>query len=109
MLEGIRERDRLAPLIEMTFRATYVTATKMREEMLEACRADELDELVAGARALQGEMLGGDPHLSTKGRPLAELRWRPEMPDGMAPDKIAEVTGKSRLGDQDGDDMRVRA
>ena len=56
-LRGAGERDRLAPLIEMTFRATYVMATKMREEMLEAGRADELDELVSAARALQDEVL----------------------------------------------------
>ena len=28
--------DRLAPLIEMTFRATYIMATRMRDEMLDA-------------------------------------------------------------------------
>ena len=53
--------DRLAPLIEMTFRATYVMATKMRDEMLDAGRKEELDELVAAARGLQDEILGGEP------------------------------------------------
>ena len=56
---GVRNRDRLAPLIEMTFRATYVMATKLRDEMLHTGRAVELDELVAAARALQEEMLSG--------------------------------------------------
>ena len=51
--------DGLAPLIEMTFRATYIMATKMRDEMLDAGRKEELDELVAAARGLQDEILGG--------------------------------------------------
>ena len=54
---GSGPRDRLAPLIEMTFRATYIMATKMRDEMLDAGRKKELDELVAAARGLQEEML----------------------------------------------------
>ena len=53
--------DRLAPLIEMTFRATYIMATKMRGEMLDAGREEELDELIAAARGLQDEVLGGEP------------------------------------------------
>ena len=53
--------DRLAPLIEMTFRATYILATRMRDEMLDAGRKKELDELVAAARGLQDEILGGEP------------------------------------------------
>ena len=52
-------RERLAPLIEMTFRATYIMATKMRDEMLDAGCQEELDELVAAARALQAEVLDG--------------------------------------------------
>ena len=52
-------RDRLAPLIEMTFRANYIMATKMRDEMLDSGRKEELDELVAAARGLQDEILGG--------------------------------------------------
>lgn len=51
--------DPLAPLIEMTFRATWIMATKMRGEMLDAGRKEELDELVAAARALQAEVLDG--------------------------------------------------
>ena len=55
---GPDPRDRLAPLIEMTFRATYILATQMRDEMLDAGREEELDALVAAARKLQDEMLG---------------------------------------------------
>ena len=42
-----------------TFRATYIMATKMRDEMLDAGRKEELDELAAAARGLQDEILGG--------------------------------------------------
>ena len=59
MSPGSGSRDGLAPLIEMTFRATYIMATKMRDEMLDAGRKEELDELVAAARGLQDEILGG--------------------------------------------------
>ena len=52
---------RLAPLIEMTFRGTYIVATKLRDELLDAGRVEELDELVATARALQDEILGEGP------------------------------------------------
>ena len=52
---------RLAPLIEMTFRGTYIVATKLRDELLDAGRGEELDELVASARALQDEILGEPP------------------------------------------------
>ena len=48
---------RLAPLIETTFRATHILATKMRDDMLQADRRAELDELVRDARALQEELL----------------------------------------------------
>ena len=58
MEDGAGTGERLAPLIEMTFRATYIMATKMRDEMLDAGRREELDELVVAARALQDEMLG---------------------------------------------------
>ena len=57
---GAESRDRLAPLIEMTFRATYIVATKMRDEMLDAGREEELDALVAAAREFQAEVLGRD-------------------------------------------------
>lgn len=50
----------MAPLVEMTFRATYIVATKMRDKMLNQGWQEELDELVAAARGLQREMLDGD-------------------------------------------------
>ena len=55
---GADPRDRLAPLIEMTFRATYMLATNMRDEMLDAGREKELDALVAAARGLQNKVMG---------------------------------------------------
>ncbi|MDE0703437.1 MAG: hypothetical protein OXH59_06920 [Rhodospirillaceae bacterium] len=51
---------RLAPLIETTFRATHIMVTKLRGDMLDEDRGDELDELVADARALQRKLLGQD-------------------------------------------------
>ncbi len=53
--------DRLAPLIETAFRATHIMVTKMRTDMLAEGRGEELDELVAEARAFQKELLGGAP------------------------------------------------
>ena len=52
---------RLAPLIKMTFRGIYIVVTKLRDELLDAGREEELDELVAAARALQHELLGEQP------------------------------------------------
>ena len=52
---------RLAPLIERTFRAAHIMVTKMRSDMLDEGREDELDELVAEARAFQKELLGVAP------------------------------------------------
>ena len=49
---------RLAPLIERTFRATYMLATKMRDEMLDAGRGEDLDALIRTARELQDELTG---------------------------------------------------
>ena len=51
--------DRLAPLIERTFRYSYTMATKLREDMLAEGRDGELEELVRAARAVQDELLGG--------------------------------------------------
>ena len=48
----------LAPLIERTFRYTYMLATKMRADMIDAGDGEALDELVAEARALQDSLLG---------------------------------------------------
>ena len=52
---------RLAPLIERTFRAAHIMVTKTRTDMLDEGREDELNELVAEARAFQKELLGGPP------------------------------------------------
>ena len=57
MHDGAPARDRLAPLIERTFRYAHVLATALRDEMLDAGRGGELDALVAEARALQDEAL----------------------------------------------------
>ena len=54
-------RDRLAPLIERTFRYSYMIATRMRDEMCEAGRDEELTALVEAARALQNDLLADDP------------------------------------------------
>ena len=54
---GQQRHARLAPLIEMTFRATYMLVTKMRDEMLDAGREAELDALIAAARGVQEELL----------------------------------------------------
>ncbi len=48
---------RLAPLIETTFRATHILATKMRDDMFAADRRAEVEELVKAARALQDKLL----------------------------------------------------
>ena len=50
--------DRLAPLIERTFRYSYMMATKMRDDMAAAGRSDEMEALVRTARALQDELTG---------------------------------------------------
>ena len=52
---------RLAPLIELTFRGTYIVATKLRDELLDAGRGEELDKLVAAARARSGRDTGRKP------------------------------------------------
>lgn len=46
----------LAALIERTFRYTYMLATRMRAEMIEHGKAEELDKLVSEARALQDDL-----------------------------------------------------
>ena len=52
---------RLAPLIERTFRATYMMASRMRDEMLDGGRGEELDALIRAARELQHELTGVAP------------------------------------------------
>ena len=59
LADGGAAGGRLAPLIETTFRATHIMVTKMRTDMLDEGRGEELDELVAGARALQEKLLDG--------------------------------------------------
>ena len=48
---------RLAPLIERTFRTTYLLASRMRDEMLEAGEEERLDAMIADVRALQKRIL----------------------------------------------------
>ncbi|MDE0278209.1 MAG: hypothetical protein OYH76_20120 [Defluviicoccus sp.] len=60
--------DRLAPLIETTFRAAHIMVTKMRTDMLDEDREDELDELIEGARALQDELLDDGSDEPPQGR-----------------------------------------
>ena len=50
--------DRLAPLIERTFRYSYMMATKMRDDMCTAGRVEEMEALIRSARGLQYELLG---------------------------------------------------
>ena len=49
----------LAPLIETTFRASYLLASRVREEMLAAGEHEALESLIAEARERQDEILGG--------------------------------------------------
>ena len=51
----------LTPLIERTFRYTYMLATKMRDDMTATDRRDELETLIAEARKLQDELQHGLP------------------------------------------------
>ena len=61
---GLRDTgglDRLAPLIERTFRYGYMIATKMRDDMLSAGQDEEVNALIDSARALQTDLLADDP------------------------------------------------
>ena len=58
LADGGAARDRLAPLIETTFRGTRILVTNLRAGMLEDGREDELNELVSDARAAQDRLLG---------------------------------------------------
>ena len=49
--------DRLAPLIERTFRYSYMLATRMRDDMCANGQDEELNALIDAARALQQELL----------------------------------------------------
>ena len=46
----------LAPLIERTFRYTWMLATRMRDDMTADGRAEELERLVSEARKLQDSL-----------------------------------------------------
>ncbi len=50
----------LAPLIERMFRYTWFLATEKRDAMVREGREDEVDALVAEARALQDRLTPGD-------------------------------------------------
>ena len=47
----------LAPLIQTTFRATHILASRLRDEMLEAGEQEVLDEMIAAARGLQADLI----------------------------------------------------
>ena len=47
----------LSPLIERTFRYTYMLATSMRNEMAADGQTEKLDKLIEDARALQDSLL----------------------------------------------------
>ena len=49
----------LAPLIERTFRYTYMLATRMRDDMADGGLTEELDQLINEARELQDSLLKG--------------------------------------------------
>ena len=48
---------RLVPLIETTFLATHILVSRLRKQMLGAGEQDELDAMIAAARALQAKLL----------------------------------------------------
>ena len=50
----------LAELIKRTYRATYVMATIMRDEMIAAGEQERLENLVQAARKSQKDLLGGN-------------------------------------------------
>ena len=56
--DGAALPARLAPLIETTFRATHILASRLRDEMLDAGKKEGLDVLIADARWLQEKLLG---------------------------------------------------
>ena len=60
-LPRVDTRDRLAPLIERTFRYSYMIATKMRDDMRDAGKDEDLKALIQAARALQIDLLADDP------------------------------------------------
>ncbi len=55
--DGAALPARLAPLVETTFRAAHILASRLRDEMLDAGGQEELDVLIADARALQEKLV----------------------------------------------------
>ena len=49
----------LVPLVERTFRYTYMLATKMREDMIDNGKNEALENLVSEARKLQDTLQAG--------------------------------------------------
>ena len=52
----------LAPLVERTFRYTYMLATRMRDQMTDDGDEEKLDELINEARELQDSLLKKPSH-----------------------------------------------
>lgn len=50
----------LAPLIETTFRAAYVSMSKLNDDMLKAGDGERLEALVAEAEEMQADLQAGD-------------------------------------------------
>ena len=57
-VEPVPVAGSMAPLIERMFRYTWFLATEKRGEMLREGRGDEVDKLVAEARAFQQSLRG---------------------------------------------------
>ena len=79
--DGAALPARLAPLIETTFRATHILASRLRDEMLDAGKQEELDALIADARGLQEKLLAG---ASDRPGGAADARTMPGTQTGAA-------------------------
>ena len=51
----------LVPLIERTFRYSYMVATKMRKNMIDGGESKDLERLIEDARKLQNTLQSGTP------------------------------------------------
>ena len=49
------------PLIERTFRYTWMLATQKRDELIREGRGEEMEKLAKAAQELQGQLQGGAP------------------------------------------------
>lgn len=56
-VDSLAVSSNLAPLIERTFRYTYMLATRMRDDMTDGGLTKELDQLINEARELQDSLL----------------------------------------------------